>query len=112
MTLLQARTVEDIQAIVRARADARRAAGASAAADPLQAVAAGSKTALSGAASEARPLRAVAGRSKTALSGAGAGAEASATASAAGTVDLIDVSGLAGIIDYQPAECTFTAWAG
>jgi glycolate oxidase FAD binding subunit len=47
------------------------------------------------------PLRAVAGRSKTALSG---------DAALNGCVAL-DVSALTGVIDYQPAECTFTARA-
>jgi glycolate oxidase FAD binding subunit len=48
---------------------------------------------------QAVPLRAVAGRSKSALS-----------APREGCVTL-DVSALAGIIDYEPAECTFTARA-
>lgn len=43
------------------------------------------------------PLRPVAGRSKTALSG-GDGA-------------MLDTSAIAGVIDYQPDECTFTARA-
>jgi len=47
------------------------------------------------------PLRAVAGRSKTALSGQAVVNECVA----------LDVSTLTGVIDYQPAECTFTARA-
>ncbi len=43
------------------------------------------------------PLRPVAGRSKTALSG--------------GDGVMLDTSAIAGVIDYQPDECTFTARA-
>jgi glycolate oxidase FAD binding subunit len=53
-----------------------------------------------GATGRRGPLRVAAGRTKTAL--VGSGAEAS----------WIDMSALAGIREYQPQECTFTALAG
>ena len=47
-----------------------------------------------------RRLRPVAGRTKTALSAVGGGEL------------LLDVSGITGVVEYQPDECTFTARCG
>ena len=58
------------------------------------------------------PLRPVAGRSKSALSIAtSAAASGSAAATSAAAFDLLDVSAISGVIEYQPDECTFTARA-
>jgi glycolate oxidase FAD binding subunit len=84
MTTFHARTVEDVQACVREHAAARTDAGARA----------------GGVDAAAAALLPVAGRSKSALS------------SAPASCVLLDVSALAGVVEYQPAECTFTAWAG
>lgn len=103
MNTFYARTVEDVQACVRdhaaaladvAQADALARVGATAQA----AAAAPADTRGGGAA--AAVLLPVAGRSKSALS------------SARGAGVMLDVSALAGVTEYQPAECTFTAWAG
>jgi glycolate oxidase FAD binding subunit len=53
-------------------------------------------------------LRPVAGRSKPALSASAAPSAASAQSAAP---QLLDVSALTGVLEYQPAECTFTARA-
>lgn len=92
MTTVQVASVEEIQALVR---DAwREAANGS-----------GAKTTPGDGARGTRRaprVRAVAGRTKTALS----------AADDEGSVTLIDVSGIAGVRSYSPAECTFTAGAG
>jgi glycolate oxidase FAD binding subunit len=72
MSILQPRTVEDIQECVRAHAREQPAV----------------------------TLRPVSGRTKSALS------------SPASSRVALDVSALTGVLDYEPAECTFTALPG
>jgi glycolate oxidase FAD binding subunit len=97
MSTLHARTVEEVQALVRGCADARR--GTTAGSTPGAAATAAYADEVG---ERARPLRPVAARSKSALSGS----------SAIAGHDTLDVSAIAGVIDYQPAECTFSARAG
>jgi len=100
MTTLYAQTVEEVQACVREQVAPDACRGGNV--DGSGSVNGRGKSGDSGIAATAGrslPLRPVAGRSKSALS------------SSRAACVLLDVSALAGVIEYQPAECTFTASA-
>jgi glycolate oxidase FAD binding subunit len=102
MNTFYARTVEEVQDCVRTHGairggrDAAVPQGMPSASEPAAREAAG------GGGLSHLALRPVAGRSKSALSGA---------AAADAACDVIDLSAISGVIDYQPDECTFSARA-